>query len=110
MCRKSFANIYRLQRHMLSHQESKELRRFKCQHCAKAFKFKHHLKEHTRIHSGEYMHASVHSGASRTHDSLHLGSGVHGIVYMVHLDGSVHESVRSWAYVRNMQTCIHSNI
>lgn len=29
------------------------LRKFKCSECPKAFKFKHHLKEHTRIHSGE---------------------------------------------------------
>uniref|UniRef100_A0A5S6QUG5 Homeobox domain-containing protein n=1 Tax=Trichuris muris TaxID=70415 RepID=A0A5S6QUG5_TRIMR len=28
-------------------------RRFKCDECDKAFKFKHHLKEHVRIHSGE---------------------------------------------------------
>lgn len=29
------------------------LRKFKCSECGKAFKFKHHLKEHIRIHSGE---------------------------------------------------------
>ncbi|CAJ0928518.1 unnamed protein product, partial [Mesorhabditis belari] len=29
------------------------LRKFKCDQCGKAFKFKHHLKEHIRIHSGE---------------------------------------------------------
>lgn len=28
-------------------------RKFKCAECPKAFKFKHHLKEHIRIHSGE---------------------------------------------------------
>lgn len=28
-------------------------RKFKCDTCLKAFKFKHHLKEHRRIHSGE---------------------------------------------------------
>ncbi|XP_076046909.1 Zn finger homeodomain 1 [Oratosquilla oratoria] len=53
VCRKKFANIHRLQRHMISHQESDVLRRFKCDECGKAFKFKHHLKEHKRIHSGE---------------------------------------------------------
>ncbi|XP_075055479.1 uncharacterized protein LOC142141185 [Mixophyes fleayi] len=30
-----------------------ENRKFKCVECGKAFKFKHHLKEHLRIHSGE---------------------------------------------------------
>lgn len=52
-CHKSFANVYRLQRHMISHDESELLRKFKCNDCDKAFKFKHHLKEHIRIHSGE---------------------------------------------------------
>ncbi|XP_064594971.1 zinc finger E-box-binding homeobox 2-like isoform X2 [Liolophura sinensis] len=53
VCHKSFANVYRLQRHMISHDESTDLRKFKCPECGKAFKFKHHLKEHIRIHSGE---------------------------------------------------------
>ena len=53
VCNKLFANVYRLQRHMISHNESTDLRKFKCQECGKAFKFKHHLKEHVRIHSGE---------------------------------------------------------
>ena len=53
ICNKTFANVYRLQRHMISHEESSDLRKFKCTECGKAFKFKHHLKEHTRIHSGE---------------------------------------------------------
>ncbi|KAG1652154.1 Zinc finger E-box-binding homeobox protein zag-1 [Nymphon striatum] len=53
VCNKSFANVYRLQRHMISHDESAILRKFKCPECEKAFKFKHHLKEHIRIHSGE---------------------------------------------------------
>uniref|UniRef100_A0A1A9UZT1 Zinc finger protein 1 n=1 Tax=Glossina austeni TaxID=7395 RepID=A0A1A9UZT1_GLOAU len=38
---------------MISHDESALLRKFKCFQCDKAFKFKHHLKEHVRIHSGE---------------------------------------------------------
>ncbi|KAL1505687.1 hypothetical protein ABEB36_005193 [Hypothenemus hampei] len=53
ICNKTFANVYRLQRHMISHDESAVLRKFKCTECDKAFKFKHHLKEHIRIHSGE---------------------------------------------------------
>ncbi|CAL1537834.1 unnamed protein product [Lymnaea stagnalis] len=53
VCQKTFANVYRLQRHMISHSESTDLRKFKCPECGKAFKFKHHLKEHIRIHSGE---------------------------------------------------------
>ncbi|XP_059479784.1 zinc finger protein 1-like isoform X2 [Neocloeon triangulifer] len=53
VCHKQFANVYRLQRHMISHDESAVLRKFKCPECDKAFKFKHHLKEHIRIHSGE---------------------------------------------------------
>ncbi|CAL8088039.1 unnamed protein product [Calicophoron daubneyi] len=52
-CGKQFANVYRLHRHLLSHTESYELRKFRCSQCTKAFKFKHHLKEHERIHSGE---------------------------------------------------------
>ena len=44
LCDKTFANVYRLQRHMLSHADGAALRRFRCTECAKAFKFKHHLK------------------------------------------------------------------
>jgi hypothetical protein len=44
VCNKTFANVYRLQRHMISHDESAVLRKFKCPQCEKAFKFKHHLK------------------------------------------------------------------
>nr|BAM15577.1 zinc finger homeobox [Hemicentrotus pulcherrimus] len=51
ICNKAFVNIYRLQRHMLTHTSGN--RKFKCGECGKAFKYKHHLKEHLRIHSGE---------------------------------------------------------
>lgn len=49
VCHKTFANVYRLQRHMISHDESAILRKFKCTECEKAFKFKHHLKVSTLI-------------------------------------------------------------
>ncbi|CAF2109983.1 unnamed protein product [Rotaria magnacalcarata] len=53
ICHKIFANTYRLQRHMLSHEVDPLTRKFQCSQCPKAFKFKHHLKEHIRIHTGE---------------------------------------------------------
>eukprot|EP00094_Tigriopus_californicus_P007199 TCALIF_06930-PA protein Name:"Similar to zag-1 Zinc finger E-box-binding homeobox protein zag-1 (Caenorhabditis elegans)" AED:0.35 eAED:0.45 QI:10/0/0/0.5/0.4/0.33/6/0/1049 len=53
ICSKQFQNLTKLQRHMANHADGPELRKFKCQECGKAFKFKHHLKEHERIHTGE---------------------------------------------------------
>ncbi len=44
ICNKQFDNLHRLQRHMMCHDMSPELRKFKCDYCNKAFKFKHHLK------------------------------------------------------------------
>lgn len=73
VCQKTFANVYRLQRHMISHNESSDLRKFKCPTCAKAFKFKHHLKEHIRIHSGE--HLALYSRLSLCRDgAFHVAS------------------------------------
>ncbi|XP_053313673.1 uncharacterized protein LOC128475228 [Spea bombifrons] len=37
----------------LKNTSEKDNRKYKCAECGKAFKFKHHLKEHVRIHSGE---------------------------------------------------------
>lgn len=61
-CNASFSKKEHLDKHDLLHNpapagqdENAVLRKFKCTEptCGKAFKFKHHLKEHMRIHSGE---------------------------------------------------------
>lgn len=44
ICNKLFDNLHRLQRHMMCHDMNPELRKFRCDYCNKAFKFKHHLK------------------------------------------------------------------
>ncbi|XP_051562879.1 zinc finger E-box-binding homeobox 2b isoform X2 [Myxocyprinus asiaticus] len=63
LCSYTFAYRTQLERHMATHKPGREQhqilnqgsgnRKFKCNECGKAFKYKHHLKEHLRIHSGE---------------------------------------------------------
>ncbi|XP_068184641.1 zinc finger E-box-binding homeobox 2a isoform X2 [Antennarius striatus] len=63
LCADTFSNRTHLERHMTTHKPAPEQppllsdatgnRKFKCSECGKAFKYKHHLKEHLRIHSGE---------------------------------------------------------
>ncbi|XP_068457632.1 zinc finger E-box-binding homeobox 2a isoform X2 [Clinocottus analis] len=63
LCNERFSQRAQLERHMTTHRPAGEQppplndaagnRKFKCNECGKAFKYKHHLKEHLRIHSGE---------------------------------------------------------
>ncbi|XP_014914139.1 zinc finger E-box-binding homeobox 2a isoform X1 [Poecilia latipinna] len=63
LCAETFNQRAQLERHMITHKptvdqppllsEGAANRKFKCSECGKAFKYKHHLKEHLRIHSGE---------------------------------------------------------
>ncbi|XP_033472867.1 zinc finger E-box-binding homeobox 2a isoform X2 [Epinephelus lanceolatus] len=64
LCADTFGHRTQLERHMTTHKPARDQpppllnegagnRKFKCSECGKAFKYKHHLKEHLRIHSGE---------------------------------------------------------
>ncbi|XP_052454939.1 zinc finger E-box-binding homeobox 2-like isoform X2 [Carassius gibelio] len=63
LCSYTFGYRTQLERHMATHKPGRDQhqilnqgsgnRKFKCTECGKAFKYKHHLKEHLRIHSGE---------------------------------------------------------
>lgn len=54
-----------------------ENRKFKCTQCGKAFKYKHHLKEHLRIHSGKKnMLSTLHNHANNIQKKPHSESWV----------------------------------
>ncbi|KAF6018720.1 hypothetical protein EB796_022973 [Bugula neritina] len=75
ICYKTFTDVQKLEKHLINHREGE--RRFQCHQCGKAFKFKHHLKEHSRIHSGEKPFECSHCQKRFSHSgsySSHMSS------------------------------------